>query len=991
MAELRFVKIHNDLWEIPKTGGMRVPARIYASEKILRELKEDQAPQQVVNVAHLPGIVQYALAMPDIHWGYGFPIGGVAAFDLDEGVISPGGVGYDINCLTGSARVLHAYGYYRSIAEIVESGTDEPLCCYRLAARQPESARIIYRLGEAPRTQVWRVWTRSGDTIEATEDHPFWTPQGMVPLRALHPGDRVAFCPFEGVPYEAPSAEVILTPEAFCAVLQRRGLPDRGGRYRQWVRYLSDRGLLPLCYDSPALPFLCKLLGYLMGNGTCCLERNGRLRLIVQGQREDLEVMRRDLEGLGIRSIRLDRRRRRFRLQIFGHTYAFEREIANLHLSSQAFAWLLVALGMPVGDRAAQNYEAPIWLERAPRWQKRLWLAGLFGARLPALRVVSKRDGTFAAPVLTLTKQASVAESGRQFLETLARWAAELGVRTQAIEARISRVGRPKQLAADEYVRWQWRPAADPESLRALWGRIGYEYNFRRQHEAACALQYLKDREQTIRPHWQPAGRLLERWKAVGVPVGEASASSSNLPMTGLADEKPRGRTFRASAVGSRYAAFCQERQDGREPLGCVWEEIVRIEPVERPVLWVYDLTVDHPDHNFVANGFVVSNCGVRLLASRLTYEEIASHLERLVDRLFQRVPTGVGASGALKVSRQELRRVAVEGARWAVRQGFGSAIDLEFIEENGCIEGADPAAVSERAYERGVDQLGTLGSGNHFLEVGYVAQIFDEEAARVMGLFPGQVTVIIHTGSRGFGYQICDDYLVVMDRALAKYSIRLPDRQLACAPLRSPEGQQYLAAMRCGINFAFANRQIIAHNTRQAFAEAIGMREEDIGLRTVYEVAHNIAKIETHTVDGAQRRVCVHRKGATRAFPPGHPQIPAAYRSIGQPVLIPGDMGRYSYVLVGTEGAMQETFGSTCHGAGRQLSRTKAKKVASGRHIADELRARGIVVRGASLRTINEEIPEAYKDVAEVVEVCHRAGISRKVAQLRPLGCIKG
>lgn len=384
-------------------------------------------------------------------------------------------------------------------------------------------------------------------------------------------------------------------------------------------------------------------------------------------------------------------------------------------------------------------------------------------------------------------------------------------------------------------------------------------------------------------------------------------------------------------------------------------------------------------------------NCGVRLLASRLSYQEVEPHLERLIDVLFQRVPTGVGASGALKVSRQELRRVAVEGAHWAVRQGFGTASDLECIEENGRIEGADPAAVSERAYERGAEQLGTLGSGNHFLEVGYVAQIYDEAAAQVMGLFWGQVTVIIHTGSRGFGYQICDDYLAVMDRALAKYHIRLPDRQLACAPLRSPEGQQYLAAMRCGINFAFANRQIIAHNTRKAFVEALGMREEEIGLRTVYEVAHNIAKIEEHTVDGQRCQVCVHRKGATRAFPPGHPQIPAVYRSIGQPVLIPGDMGRYSYVLLGTAQAMEETFGSTCHGAGRQLSRTKAKKVAGSRRIADELRKQGIVVRGASLRTINEEIPEAYKDVAEVVEVCHRAGISRKVAQLRPLGCIKG
>jgi len=988
MAELRFVKIHDYLWEIPRMGGMRVPARIYASEKILRELKEDQAPQQAVNVAHLPGIVKYSLAMPDIHWGYGFPIGGVAAFDLDEGVISPGGVGYDINCLTGEARVLHAHGYYRTIAEIVEAGTNDPLCSYRFAVRRPESARIIYRFGETPRTRVWRVWTRGGDTVEATEDHPFWTPQGMVPLRELRPGDRVAFCPFEGVPYEAPSSETILSPEAFWEALRQLGIPDRGRRYRQLVRYLTRRGLLPLRYDSPALPLLCKLLGYLLGDGTCYRERNGRIRLVAYGRAEDLEAMRHDLEALGVRAARLRRRRRRHRVQTVYRPYAFEREEVSLHITSRAFALLLVALGMPIGDRTAQDFEAPAWLERAPRWQKRLFLAGLFGAELSAPRLMSGHARTFATPVLTLTKRAPFAESGRRFLETLARWAAELGVRTQAIEA------RRELLATGERVRWQWRMASDPASLRALWGRIGYEYNFRRQHEAACALQYVKYKEQVVRQR-QEAVRLLRRWRAAGVSVGEATRRLADQDINRRFVERTyyeqRGDTPRIGDAVCSYAAFRRERQNGQEPLGCVWEEIVRIEPVERPELRVYDLTVDHPDHNFIANGFVVSNCGVRLLASRLTYEEVEPHLERLVEMLFRRVPTGVGASGALRVSKQELRRVAVEGAHWAVRHGFGSEVDLEFIEENGRIEGADPAAVSERAYERGADQLGTLGSGNHFLEVGYVAQIFDDEAARVMGLFPGQVTVIIHTGSRGFGYQICDDYLAVMDRALARYHIRLPDRQLACAPLRSPEGQQYLAAMRCGINFAFANRQIIAHNTRKAFAEALGMREEDIGLRTVYEVAHNIAKIEEHTIDGERRRVCVHRKGATRAFPPGHSQIPAAYRSIGQPVLIPGDMGRYSYVLVGTEQAMQETFGSTCHGAGRQLSRTKAKKVASGRHVAEELRARGIIVRGASIRTINEEIPEAYKDVAEVVEVCHRAGISRKVAQLRPIGCIKG
>ena len=384
-------------------------------------------------------------------------------------------------------------------------------------------------------------------------------------------------------------------------------------------------------------------------------------------------------------------------------------------------------------------------------------------------------------------------------------------------------------------------------------------------------------------------------------------------------------------------------------------------------------------------------NCGVRLMASKLTREDVRPRLRELVNQLFRDVPTGVGAAGPLKVSRADLEKVAKQGARWAVSQSFGMETDLQYIEEGGCMAGSDPDEVSPRAWERGLEQLGTLGSGNHFLEVGYVAEIFDPKAARVMGLFPGQITVIIHCGSRGFGYQICDDYLTVMDKAVQKYQIELPDRQLACAPIHSTEAQRYLGAMRCAINYAFANRQVIAHRAKEAFVKALNRSEKEIGLRTVYEVAHNIAKIETHTIDGEQRKMCVHRKGATRAFAPGHPEIPASYQEIGQPVLIPGDMGRYSYVLTGTSKAMEQTFGSTCHGAGRAMSRVKAKKTAAGRDIVRELEEMGIIVRGQSRRTVDEEISEAYKDVSAVVDACASAGISNKVAQLRPMGAIKG
>ena len=384
-------------------------------------------------------------------------------------------------------------------------------------------------------------------------------------------------------------------------------------------------------------------------------------------------------------------------------------------------------------------------------------------------------------------------------------------------------------------------------------------------------------------------------------------------------------------------------------------------------------------------------NCGVRLMASKLSRTELAPRMNDLVETLFRRVPTGVGASAGLRVSLEDMRRIAVQGARWAVKNDMGSDSDLEYIEENGCVAGADVDQVSNHAWQRGRGQLGTLGSGNHFLEVGYVAEVFDDQAAAALGLFLDQVTVIIHCGSRGFGYQICDDFLGLMDKAVKKYGIELPDRQLACAPVDSAEGQAYLGAMHCAINFAFANRQVIAHRTRETFERVLGLARGDVGLRTVYEVAHNIAKFEYHQVDGKETKLCVHRKGATRAFAPGCREVPSAYQSVGQPVLIPGDMGRYSYVLTGTERAMKETFGSTCHGAGRALSRVKAKKAARGRNIVKELAAQGIVVRGQSRRTVDEEIPEAYKDVANVVDACAIAGISNKVVKLKPLGCIKG
>ncbi len=383
-------------------------------------------------------------------------------------------------------------------------------------------------------------------------------------------------------------------------------------------------------------------------------------------------------------------------------------------------------------------------------------------------------------------------------------------------------------------------------------------------------------------------------------------------------------------------------------------------------------------------------NCGVRLLRTDLTRDEVQPKMKQLVDALYNNVPSGLGSKGKVRLKGNDIDRVLVRGARWAVEQGYGRPEDLEFTEENGEMPGADAARVSSRAKERGEPQLGTLGSGNHFLEVAAVDKIFDPEAAAAMAIRePGQVMLLIHCGSRGLGHQVADDYIKVMLSAMTRYGINVPDRQLACAPVKSNEGQDYLAAMRAAANYAWANRQCIAHWVRESFCKVLGVDESSIV--QIYDVAHNMAKIEDHQVDGRQQSLCVHRKGATRAFPPGHPSVPDRYRAVGQPVLIPGDMGRASYVLVGADQAMKETFGSTCHGAGRLQSRSAAKRHLSGRDVLAQLEQRGITVRAGSLPGLAEEASEAYKDVNSVVNVLQQAGISKIVARTRPIGVIKG
>jgi tRNA-splicing ligase RtcB len=414
---------------------------------------------------------------------------------------------------------------------------------------------------------------------------------------------------------------------------------------------------------------------------------------------------------------------------------------------------------------------------------------------------------------------------------------------------------------------------------------------------------------------------------------------------------------------------------------------------------WGYGFPIGGVAATDPADGGVISpggvgydiNCGVRLVRSNLTRDDVQPRIGEVMDALYRRIPAGVGRGGPYLFEGKELRRLLGEGVRFLKTKGLATGADVEHTEAGGCLDDAQPDDVSGRAMQRGDDQCGTLGSGNHFIEVQVVAEVVNEPVAEVLGLEEGQVVVMIHSGSRGLGHQVCDDALRLFRNVPARYGIRLPDRQLACAPVDSPEGQKYLGAMRAAANYAWANRQLLMWQTREILAELFGRTWESLGLELVYDVAHNIAKIEEHTVDGRRKTLCVHRKGATRAFPPGHPDVPELYRAVGQPVIIPGDMGRESWVLVGRPASMERAFGSTCHGAGRVMSRKAAIKHAQGRRIDRELAEQGIIARCRHWKGLAEEQPDAYKDVSVVVDVVHRAGLAEKVARLKPIGVVKG
>ena len=951
-------RIDKYVWEIPKgyKPCMKVPARIFADEDLIEKMKTDMTLEQAANVACLPGIYKYSIALPDAHQGYGFPVGGVAAMDMEEGVVSPGGIGYDINCLPAGTKVLTKFGYTVPIEKLFKGGELVSIDKNNGGITWTKIKLFLWRWERS----LIRIRTRAGFEIRASADHPILTPNGMVNAGEIRVRQRVAVFPFEGVPYEEPPNVTILSGDEFRPSVRRE---------------LKRRGLLPLNARNPKLPYLVKLLGYFIGDGAFNGERSKITAFY--GSREGLEELRQDIIALGFTPSNVYCRESELKIK--------DKETINhecvVHVNSRSFKELLIALGAPPGRKTHVRFRVPEWLREMPLWIKRLFLAAYFGAKMSKPMTINGYD--FEQPYITVSKIMELEDNGVEFLDDIAGLLNEFGVKALGIRRIETGNGR---------VWLRLYVSNEPGNLVRLWGRINYEYNPLRRRLALAAIAWLRLKERIIEER-----ASVERAAKV---LAETGATKTSIILT-LTSEFANERFIERSIYEGRktkprvpknfpkFEDWLKEHVYG----DIVWDEVedVKVEPFNG---FVYDVTLDGDPHDFIADGFVVSNCGVRVLRTDLTEDEVRPRLRELVNTIFELAPAGVGETGKLHLPISELNRVLDEGVDWAIRNGYGWADDKEYLEQNGSWDFADSSKVSQRAKERGKDEIGTIGSGNHFIEIQVVDKIFNPEVAKAFGIErEGQVMVMIHSGSRGLGHQVATDYIRIAESKMRQWGLYLPDRELAALPLTAREAQDYLHAMAAAANYAWTNRHLLMHWVRESFRRVFGRDPDKLGMRVVYDVAHNIAKFEEHVIDdeGHRAKVWVHRKGATRAFPAGREEIPRVYRGIGQPVLIPGSMGTGSYILVGYEKAMQVAFGTAPHGAGRQMSRSAAVRSLPPSKVKAALESRGIVIRSAESEIISEEAPEAYKNVDIVAEVSDALGLAKKVVRMRPIGVVKG
>lgn len=988
MVEIPGMKqVSEVVWEIPTSykQGMVVPARIYATKKLLGEM-DMGVFEQVTNVASLPGIVKHAYAMADAHWGYGFPIGGVAAFDMEKGVISPGGIGFDVNCLHPDSKIYDADGTWRRISSIDIKRDGFLTADYESRTMRETGALVLMKRKESQ--AIYRITTSCGNEIKVTGDHPLLTQRGMVLARDLTPDDALVSSGFEGMERTDPALGdlEILSPELLRNAMQRMGITQRGSAQSQILTHLAKLGLDRCTLRHRKLPILLKLLGLVFGDGTIPKTKpeNGAYTTFF-GKREDLEQVKNDLQELGFRSS-LHQRKRHHRIQTKYRISEFDFIEDSLMVSSSSLSVLLVALGAPHGRKASSEYSLPGWVHKAEDWQKRLFLAAYFGAELDKPRTVNGYN--FWTLSFSVNKLESLRANAVAFLDEVKSLLASLGVETSQPVV-VDGYSYNGKYGNSVGFRLSIQPNA--ENLKCFFGKIGYIYNQRKQRLASLASLYISLLMSVRKERDEVRARAIEM---------HSNGLSASTIVASLATERAGASFVRHSIWAPRgearvwgeekFAQFCDKEYGAS---GLLFDDVKTIEelPYEGEV---YDVTIDDPNHNFIANSLVVSNCGMRLIRTNLRFADVKPKVKELVDLLFRLVPAGVGVKGFVNVSQSQFEEIMKFGVKWCAENDYGWDDDVSHVEEGGFIKGADPSKVSREASSRGIRQLGTLGSGNHYLEIQVVdpSRHFDPELAKNFGIVhPDQVLVMIHCGSRGFGHQVGSDYLRIFDGAMKRYGINVRDRELACAPFSSKEGGDYYGAMVCAANMAFANRQVIVHRVREAFKKVFHKEAEALDLHIIYDVCHNIAKVEKHRLDGSEKELLVHRKGATRSFGPGHHDIPAPYRQIGQPVIIGGSMETGSYLLIGTARAMEETFGSTAHGSGRTMSRTAAKKQFRGSELQRSMESRGIYVKAATMDGLAEEAGVAYKDISEVVETMSIAGISKKVVALRPIGNIKG
>ncbi len=939
-------KVSENVWEIEKEGRMLVPGIVFASDSLMASIQKDKTLEQVKNVAQLPGIVGYSLAMPDAHQGYGMAVGGVAAFDSEHGIISPGAVGYDVNCLTGDTEILTEFGNsikieefekYKSEIEIEQNNQkikkiifSRNLPTLNLDTKKIEDKSINLFMSRHAE-DVCEITLASGLKIKATSDHPFLTKQGMKKLSELKDNTELAINTFEGVE----SSEVINEKEAI----------------------------------------LAKLIGYMFGDGSF-YETKGELRAVAYGQKEDLEKIKEDLSRLEINSS-LFCRIREHKIQTRYGEKSFNSTNWELHIYNQAFLKILKERGLTLGNKTRQKIRVPEWIKKSSKLTKRLFLAGFFGAEMSSPKTLSRT--CFCSSTINQNKITLLKKNCRDFLIDISLLLEEFGIKNYKISEMEDYINKYKEKTS------RLRLALYGEdTMLKLWRTIGFEYNKKRQDLANIASLYILLKKQENQRRIELA-RKIKQYRKNGLTIAEVKGLFHKE-----INERFIERHYYENAkqrINLDFITFNEFRdiklKEIRE-IGTLLDKIISIKKIEG-IHKVYDFNIQD-NHNFIANGFIVSNCGVRLLATNITKKEFLPKRGIVLNELYKNVPSGIGRGTGIKLSDAECNAVLEKGLKWAREKGYASEEDIEHTEDKGCIQGANAAKVSQRAKARGRDQLGSIGAGNHFLEVQEIVEIFDDRVAKTFGLNEvKQIVVMIHTGSRGLGHQTASDYIMKMEK---EYGYKhLPDRELAYAPITSALGKDYREAMASAANFAFTNRQMITHLIRKSFEKYF----PNAKLSVVYDIAHNIAKLEEFEVENEKKILCVHRKGATRSFGPGRKEIPSDYREVGCPIFIPGSMGTFSYVLVGTKKAREISFASTAHGAGRMLSRTYAKQHISAEHLKQGLAERDIIIKAGSLKGMIEEAPEAYKDVSEVVRVSHALGIGSVVAKLKPLAVMKG